>query len=50
LQTCWLLFFFCFIKTTSFWFKKKKTNPANQVTRSRLGTRVLDRADHQTGS
>jgi hypothetical protein len=39
--------FFFFIKTTSFWFKKKLTRTTwwsgqNLVTRSKLGTRVLD--------
>jgi hypothetical protein len=44
LQTRWLLIFFVFFtKTTSFWFKKKLTRP----TRSKPGTRALDRAGHR---
>ena len=40
-----LTFFFVFLlKRRRFDFKKKRTDPANLVTRSKPGTRALDRA------
>jgi hypothetical protein len=44
------LFFFFFTKTTLFWFFLKiEIDLADLVTRSKLGTRALDRANYQPG-
>jgi len=40
---CFLFFFF--IKTTSFWFKKKKIDPGDPVTRSKPETWTLNRVE-----
>jgi hypothetical protein len=37
-------FCFFFTKSTLFWFFLKKNDPGNPVTRSKPGTRILDRA------